>query len=255
LNGNQAATGICSGNGSGITNGKVSNQPYTDGTTIGSGNGSGTSVVGGSTSANYALYLGPEGINGDAAFKSTGGGSGFVDGSLGSVGGTASAGASGTAQEIIGPGFKNPTVGDLVFSERSAANGNGAFVGGYSPSLEDGASAANGNGAFVGGYSPSREDGSAGASGSSSGSLDVAGSGSANPYQVARVCMEMFLVAVRLRPLAGGSGTGSNMFGSWWGLAREPRQAVPVVDSHNCFRSSTQWYRHIYWQFRIHGSG
>jgi hypothetical protein len=94
--GNQAATATFSGNGSG-TNGKVPNQPYIGGAVIGSGNGSGTAIVGGSFYTYIVLDNRFEGNTGDAAFKSTGGGSGFVDGVLGNADGSAPGGASGAA--------------------------------------------------------------------------------------------------------------------------------------------------------------
>jgi hypothetical protein len=62
----------------GAGSGSAEVQPYTGGTAIGSGNGSGTAIVGGSSSAYGFTPLGPKGIIGDAAFKSTGNGVGFA---------------------------------------------------------------------------------------------------------------------------------------------------------------------------------
>jgi hypothetical protein len=200
--GNQAGTATFTGSGSGI-NGKSPNQPYTGGTAIGSGNGSGAAIVGGSSSVKNPYFLVPKGITGDAAFKSTGGGSGFVDGSLGNANGSASGGASGAASGTLKgqllPGLINPvSIGDLTSSGSSASNGNGAFVAGFSPSLEDGPT---------------------GASGSGNGSLNVAGSGSAKPGQsVNNLATGETSGSGTAETFGGGSGSGANTFGEAGGL-------------------------------------
>jgi hypothetical protein len=201
FNGNEAATGTFNGNGSGI-NGNGVNQPNTGGTVIGSGNGSGTALVGASSYSNQLYLVEPEAFKGDATFKSTGGGSGFVDGTLGTASGSAfggaSGGASGTANGIGRPrGNGLPvTYGSLAFSGSSAANGIGAFIGGFSPSLEDGPT---------------------GGSGSGSGSLSVAGSGRAEANQLPFIIGDASGSGTA-ETFGGGSANVSNIYGEAGGL-------------------------------------
>jgi hypothetical protein len=187
FNGNEAATATFSGNGSGI-NGKIPNQPYTGGTVIGSGKGSGTAIVGGSSFSNIQNAPVLEGITGDAAFKSNGSGSGFVDGTLGNANGSASGGASGAASGSM-QAVANNLRGELTFSGSSASNGNGAVVSGFSPSLDAGPT---------------------GGSGSGNGSLNVAGSGSTIPFYIA---LGETSGSGTAETFGGGSGSGSNTFG------------------------------------------
>jgi hypothetical protein len=186
---NQAATATFDGDASG-TYGKVTNQPYIGGTAIGSGNGSGTSTVGGSLSSFNARG----GVAGDADFKSTGGSSSFVDGTLGKANGSSSGGASGEAN---GKTYGFVGGGDLAFGGSSAAGGNGAFVAGFSPSFQDGTT---------------------GGSGSGSGSLDAAGSGNAKPINGSPRVFGMAYGGGTAESNGGGSGSATNIFGEAGGL-------------------------------------
>jgi hypothetical protein len=84
-------------------------------------------------SGSLSLYGEYVNTNGEAASNSNGGGSGFVKGKNSSASGSASGGASGPATGIaMGLPPKYKTFNDLDFSVASAANGIGAFIGGYS---------------------------------------------------------------------------------------------------------------------------
>jgi hypothetical protein len=120
-----AATGTFNGNGFGKY-GNTPSQPYTGGFVNGNGGGGGTAVVNGAVTGDFTYYGDYVDTNGDAAFKSNGGGSGFVKGKNGGADGSATGGASGKAAGIATDDVSDQTYRDLDFSVISAANGAGA---------------------------------------------------------------------------------------------------------------------------------
>jgi hypothetical protein len=142
-------------------------------------------------------------VAGDVDFKSTGGGSSFVDGTLlGTANGSTSGGASGKADgktDGFDVGAPVPgTVGDLVFRGSSAAGGKGAFVASFYPSFQDRAT---------------------GGSGSGSGSPNPAGSGNAKPVpNLPYLEGETSDSGTAGEANGGGSGSASHMFGEAGGL-------------------------------------
>jgi hypothetical protein len=192
------ATGTFDGSGFG-SYGNTPSQPYTGGFVKGKGGGGGTAIVKGAVvgSGSQNLYGEYVNTNGEAAFNSDGGGSGFVKGKNSGASGSASGGASGTATGIatdLPPTYK--TFGDLDFSVASAANGIGAFFGGYSTPELPGPTGGTGSGS--GGLSILANSGSGiynDGVASSSGSAESFGSGEAN--------------ASNLFGAAGGFGSGS----------------------------------------------
>jgi hypothetical protein len=127
-----AATGTFNGIGSG-SYGNALSQPYSNGFVNGYGGGGGTAVVNGDLTGFTTYYGQLTNLNADAAFTSTGSGSGFVRGINGGADGSASGGASGNVTGLIMSDLlTSKTFGDLDFSATSAANGLGAFLGGFS---------------------------------------------------------------------------------------------------------------------------
>jgi hypothetical protein len=192
-----AATGDFTGKGSGI-NGNVPNLPFSGGSVQGEGSGSGTADASGSLLAQRYVIVN---TNGDAAFDSKGGGSGFVESTTGSAVGSASGGASGTAMgNTLDPFYQ--LFGDLIFKGSSAAAGNGAFVGGFSTPEVPGAT---------------------GGAGSGSGTLSVAGSGSGDSVLTAFAPIVLTndgtaFGAGTAESSGGGQASGSNIFGQAGGL-------------------------------------
>jgi hypothetical protein len=141
-----AATGTFNGIGSG-TYGNAPSQPYSNGFVNGNGGGGGTAVVSGALTGYTTYYAAKTDSNANAVFNSTGGGSGFATGQNGGAKGSASGGASGTAAGLM---MSDPptglTFGDLDFSAMSAANGTGAFLGGFSIPESPGPTGGTGSG-------------------------------------------------------------------------------------------------------------
>jgi hypothetical protein len=192
-----AATGGFTGKGSGI-NGNDQTLPFSGGSVQGEGSGTGTADVSGSLLDQLYLIVN---TNGDAAFKSSGGGSGFVESLTGSAAGSASGGASGTAEgNTLDPFYQ--VFGDLIFAASSAAKGNGAFIGGFSTPEAPGAT---------------------GGAGSGSGTLSVAGSGSGDSVLTAFAPIVLTndgtaFGAGTAESSGGGQASGSNDYGEAGGL-------------------------------------
>lgn len=145
-----AATGTFSGSGSG-SYGNTPSLPYTSGSVNGNGGGAGKAVVNGAVTG-YTLgvndYSGSDvNTNGNAAFNTTGGGSGFVKGKNGGASGSAAGGAFGTVAGVSEDlPATDKTYGATNFGVTSAANGNGIFFGGYSTQELPGPTGGTGSG-------------------------------------------------------------------------------------------------------------
>jgi hypothetical protein len=205
VNADSASTGTFTGIGSG-SSGNRSNQPYTGGIVNGKGSGAGTAAVNGLVEFAVRTPFGPTKTGGDAAFKSNGDGAGFVDSTNGGALGSASAAVSGAAAGKTGGVLA--AIRDITYGQFSVS----------------GNSAANGKGAFAGGFSPPQASGLTGGSGSGTGSLNVAGAGSgstATDYANGIAVPLLFGTAVgsgTAQTSAGGSASGFNDLGSAGGL-------------------------------------
>jgi hypothetical protein len=217
VNAGSASTGTFTGIGSG-SSGNRSNQPYTGGIVNGKGSGAGTAAVNGLVEFAVRTPFGPTKTGGDAAFKSNGDGAGFVDSTNGSALGSASAAVSGAAAG---------NTGGVPVEYVDFTNNINVFDATFGQLSISGNSAANGEGAFAGGFSAPQASGPTGGSGSGTGSLNVAGAGSGstaidytndpNGY----VVPFLFGTAVgsgKAQTTAGGSASGFNDLGSAGGL-------------------------------------
>jgi hypothetical protein len=188
------ATATFTGNGLG-TDGNIPNQPYAGGSVKGSGSGTGTADIAGvnedAISAGVLLMT-----NGDAAFNSNGGGSGFVNTPFGGAAGSAFGGVSGSAAEQTGGGDA-VVYGDLTGSGSSSASAVGIFDGGFSPAGSSGLT---------------------GGSGSGNGSVDVAGTTSQNALMAGGSTYGDALGSGTATSAGGGAATGFNAFGEAGGL-------------------------------------
>jgi hypothetical protein len=214
VNIDSASTGTFTGIGTG-SSGNDSIQPYSGGFVNGKGSGAGTAVVNGLVESGIQFVTK---TGGDAAFQSNGVGAGFVDSTNGGAAGTASADVSGAAAGKTGglsivmplaPSVVDP--GSVVAYGRFSVSGNAA---------------ANGEGAFAGGFTPLQASGPTGGSGSGTGRINVAGAGSG-----AGIGMAGSTTFTRFFPLlgtavgsgtaqtsSGGSASGFNDLGSAGGL-------------------------------------
>jgi hypothetical protein len=225
VNAGSASTGTFTGIGSG-SSGNGSNQPYAGGGSVnGKASGAGTAVVNGLVDRAFRT---PLKTGGDAAFMSNGDGAGFVDSTDGGALGSASTDVSGAAAGKIGgvrvemPLF--PTFvksGDVVAYGQFSVSGN---------------SAANGEGAFAGGFSPPQLSGPTGGSGSGTGSLNVAGAGSGGT----RPLLGTAVGSGTAKTSADGSASGFNDLGSAGGLGSGASQgSVNVAINALAFRGDT----------------
>jgi hypothetical protein len=213
VNADSASTGAFTGNGSGSA-GNGSNQPYAGGFVNGKGSGDGTAVVSGLVENGMGFDTKTDG---DAAFQSNGDGAGFVDSTNGGAVGTASADVSGAAAGKTGGVrvdviSRDATVGQLSFSGNSAANGDGAFAGGFSPL---------------------QASGPTGGSGSGTGNLNVAAAGSGSvPFGIV---LGTAVGSGKAQTSAGGSASGFNELGTAGGLGSGASQGSANV-AINAFR-------------------
>jgi hypothetical protein len=189
-----SSTGDFTGNGSG-SYGTGSNRPDEGGTVNGKGSGSGTALVAGIVDENAFDGLN---INNNADFNSNGVGSGFVDSANGGAVGSASADVSGTATgQVLTLGARGGNdVIDLSFGGSAMSNGDGTFVGGFSPT---------------------QSSGQTGGSGSGKGSINVAGV-AASPDGNDDAKVTTVIGSATAETVAGGSATGFNDLGAAGGL-------------------------------------
>jgi hypothetical protein len=238
-----SAIGAFIGIGSG-SYGNVPRQtlPYSNGFVNGNGGGSGTAAVSSKLTGYEVVYgayyggyyYGPGAYygertnsNANAAFKSIGGGSGFARGQNGGADGSASGGASGTAAGMMmSDPVTEKTIGDLSFSAMSAANGIGAFSGGFSiPGLPGPTGGTgSGNGAInIFANSSSGEVDTIGLASSSS-SAGNFGAGEAS--------------GINIFGEAGGLGSGSNAANAISGIALNDAVAQVTAASTGTFDST-----------------
>jgi hypothetical protein len=250
-----ASTGTFTGIGSG-SSGNGSNQPYSGGFVNGKGSGAGTAVVN-SLVEDSDLLTSITG--GDAAFQSNGVGAGFVDSTNGGAVGTASADVSGAAAgktggfriEIPLSQFTDP--GSVVAYGRFSVSGNAA---------------ANGDGAFAGGFSPLQASGPTGGSGSGTGSINVAGAGSGAASGRPTVfgsgtrfpSFPLIGTAVgsgTAQTSSGGSASGFNNMGSAGGLGSGGSQgsANGAISAYDLGNSTTSGAANTTGTFNNAGSG